>query len=377
MSTVAFIVNGGIHSAMGQRARSLAINLQDRYDVRIAYRSHRKVISILRFLVFLFQVRPRVSYVFDMSYSGVLAAGLYKFIFRNYLIIDTGDAVYELMRSFGGLGVWGLTLIRFLQTFSFRAANRIVVRGTFHQRLLLERGLQAAVIRDGVETDMFTPFRVDELRKQHNLDRDLTVGVMGSVVWSEKCQMCFGWELVEVIRLLKNAPVKGIIIGDGSGLPRLKARCREYGIEDKVLFFGHMAYDQLPRYLNLIDVCLSSQPNEIAYQVRTTGKLPLYMACGRHILASRVGEASLVLGEEMLLDYEGLKDPHYPEKVAEKIKALLNQPEKLDHSRRNVAVAKAEFDYSILANKVASLLQDSIGNEYLKRLPRSVIPSEH
>jgi len=371
MGSVAFLVNGEVGSAMGQRARSLAAHLSGRFDIHIAYRSEQrivsifswqKILSILYFARFLARVKPRVTYVFDISYSGILGASLYKLWSGNYLIIDTGDAIYELARSFGTRGALGEWLTWSLERFSYWVADQIVVRGTFHQRLLAEQGIQAEVIRDGVETEMFTPGQVDELRQQYELDGLLAVGIVGTVVWSPRAQICAGWELVEAIRLLRHAPVKGIMIGGGLGLLRLKALCQEYGIEDKMLFLDYLAYDQLPRYLNLMDVCLLTQPNEIAYQVRTTGKLPLYLACGRYILASRIGEAALVLNDDMLVEYEGLKDLQYPQKLAERISILLDQPERPAYLPDHVALAKAEFDYSVLAEKLANLLEAALNN---------------
>jgi glycosyltransferase involved in cell wall biosynthesis len=150
------------------------------------------------------------------------------------------------------------------------------------------------------------------------------------------------------------------MIGDGSGIPRLKARCREDGIEGKMLFLGHVPHDRLPLYLNLIDVCLSTQTNDLVGQVRTTGKLPLYLATGRYILASKVGEAALVLDDEMLVEYDGVKDLRYPRKLAERITALLDKPETLGHSSKGVAVAKDRFDYSILARRVANLIRATL-----------------
>ena len=82
------------------------------------------------------------------------------------------------------------------------------------------------------------------------------------------------------------------MIGGGSGVPHLKALCKLYEIEDRILFLDHIPYDELPQYLNLLDICLSTQTNNLVGQVRTTGKLPLYLATRPYILASDVGEAN-------------------------------------------------------------------------------------
>lgn len=367
MTTIAFIVNGDSRSAMAERANAFAARLRDRYEIRTAYRTPRKVLSLLGFLVFLVKARPNLVYVFDMSYSGVLAASLYKLAVRTCVIIDTGDAIYELARAMGRSRI-GLWLTRLLEKISLSIADRIVVRGTLHQQLLFERGLQAELIHDGVDTTMFKPLPVERLRKQYALERVLTIGVLGSVIWSETRQMCYGWEMVEVIRLLKDTPVKGILIGDGSGLPRLQALCQQYGIEDRVIFFGRIPYADLPSYLNLLDVCLSTQTNDVVGKVRTTGKLPLYLATGRYLLASKVGEATLVLREEMLVDYNGVKDSQYPQRLADRIAALLAAPNQLKRGLDNIATAKSQFDYATLAEKMADLFDRTIqANRGLKK----------
>jgi glycosyltransferase involved in cell wall biosynthesis len=135
------------------------------------------------------------------------------------------------------------------------------------------------------------------------------IGMVGSVVWSPVRESCYGWELVEIVKQLQgniDRPVRGIMVGDGSGLPRLKERCQQLGIEGLVEFAGRVPYAELPGWLHRMDICLSTQTNDVVGWVRTTGKLPLYLAAGRYVLASRVGEAARVLPEEMLVDGEGL-----------------------------------------------------------------------
>src|SRR5256714_3622433 len=250
-TTVAFVVNGVRESAMGHRARALGARLRGRYRVRVAYREGNRAAALFRFFVFLRRARPCAVYVFDMAYSGVLAAWAYRTLTGVPFVVETGDAIYELMRSTGNRGPLGLWLTRRFEQFSLRAADRVAVRGNAHRQRLAAQGFDAEVIQDGVDTREFTPLHVNGLRKQHSLEGVLTVGLIGSTVWSEKLGMCYGWELVELLRLLRSAPVKGIVIGGGTGLPRLKARGREYGIEDRVLFLGHVPYAQLPRYLHL------------------------------------------------------------------------------------------------------------------------------
>jgi glycosyltransferase involved in cell wall biosynthesis len=359
-SIIVFVVGGEFDSPMGFRARALAARLAHCYSISIVYCSRRKIISILRLFITLARLRPRVSYVFDISYSGVLAATFYRMILRNCMIIETGDAIVELVRSTGSRGKVGLWLTQLLEKIALRCADRIVVRGSFHKEWLSRIGVAADVIQDGVDTETFKPADASELRKRYGLDGVMTVGLIGSSVWSEKLQMCYGWELVEILRLLRGKAVKGIMIGSGSGIPHLEALCREYEIQDKMIFIGHVPYQELPLYLNLIDVCLSTQTNNLVGQVRTTGKLPLYLAAGRYVLASNVGEAARVLEKEMLVDYVGLKDQEYPQKLKARIEQLMEQPKKLELGARNVALARKYFDYGMLALRMKQVIEATL-----------------
>jgi glycosyltransferase involved in cell wall biosynthesis len=360
--SVAFLINGEHQSPVAIRARGLGTHLRYQYDIGMAHRTASKNVSILRFLRFLGSRKPAITYVFDMAYSGVIAALLYKLFFRNRVIIDTGDSVYALAHSMGTRSQLGMWLTWLLEFCSFRYADQIIVRGTVHKQLLSSKGIRVEVVQDGVESELFRPMDVNDLRSQHGLDGVTTIGFVGSIAWSSRFQMCYGSELVEALSLLQDLPVKGVVIGDGSGLNELKRRARELGIEDRILFLGRLSYHELPQYLNLIDICLSTQTNDAPGQVRTTGKLPLYLASGRFVLASRVGEAAILLPESMLVDYESTQDQRYPTRLAEKVRAACENPRLLDARKASRPLAVENFDYALLARRLSMVLAHQFGD---------------
>lgn len=346
-----FLVNSGPGSAMDIRAASFAKRLRTDREVHIAYRRGNKIIAIFRFLLLLLRVRPALCYVLDMGFSGVLAAGLYRLVTPSRLIVDTGDDIYEIGRA-TGRGRAGLALTRFLEHFAFFASDYIVVRSHRHAELLGTKRVPVEVIPDGVDSRQFTPRQENDLRSQYNLDGFTVAGILGSLIWNPVSKTCYGSELIEVIDRLRDQPVKGVVIGDGSGLPMLKEQCAARGLEDRIVFLGRVPYDELPRWLNLMDICISTQTNDAVGQVRTTGKLPLYLACGRFVLATEVGEAARVLPPEMLVPYRGSNDSDYPGRLATRIRELMTCPGRLDQREQGVAIARAHFEYDILAARL-------------------------
>ena len=170
--------------------------------------------------------------------------------------------------------------------------------------------------------------------------------------------MCYGWDLIEAVRILRNNPVKAIIIGSGSGEKFLKAKAKEYGIAEKVIFIKRIPYEELPEYINTIDICLSTQSNDINGWVRVTGKLPLYLACARYILSTDVGEAHYVLPQKMLLPFNGNKDLEYPKRLAETIQRLLSNRRLLEEASKNREIALENFDYRKLSEKLENILEN-------------------
>jgi glycosyltransferase involved in cell wall biosynthesis len=367
-----FLVNGDAAGAMGIRARSFQERLQADFRIEIAYRSANKLQAIWQLFGVLREVRPALCYVFDMSFSGVIAAALYRSISGCRTIVDTGDAIYELSRLSGSRGPAGLWLTKQLEWFAIWSSDRLVVRSHPHQELLARQGVAAEVLPDGVDTQQFFPRAEDELRRKYHLDGSTVIGLLGSVIWSPSSQMCYGWELIELIDRLRDQAVKGVIIGDGSGLAKLKARSAALGLDDRMVFLGRLPYDELPRYLNIMDICLSTQTNDVAGQVRTTGKLPLYLASGRFVLSTDVGEASRVLPPEMLVPYQGTKDPDYPRRLADRIEALLREPDCLQRDAVSVAIARTNFDYDVLTAKLGPILSSLLPG----RAPASSLPAK-
>ena len=357
--TIVLLVNGSESSPMGYRARAFEKALREDARVLVEYRNQSRLKSIFTFRNLLSRERPDIVYVLDMGYSGVIAALAHKLVSRTKVIVDTGDAIYELAKAVGERSRIGLGLTWLLERIGIVCADHIVVRGTEHKALM---GRDAVtVIQDGFESESFCTLDVTELRRELQLEEVLTVGFVGSLTWSSKSGRCYGSELIEVLCELRDLPVKGIIIGDGSGAPKLRAQARQLGIEDKIVFLGRIPYEDLSRYLCLIDVCLSTQTNDVPGRVRTTGKLPLYLATGRFILASRVGEAARVLPQEMLVDYYGSSDLQYPNKLATRIRTLLRGDSIRKGSLQSRAIAAENFDYAVLTSRLKGVIRSIEG----------------
>lgn len=357
-----FFVNGSEVSAAGVRANMFAERWPSEWDVHFYYRPAKKWKGILLFIQSALHFQPDVVYVMDTAYSGVLAGCIAKKLTGCKLITDTGDVAYELAKSKGIYSGKQLALINWIEQMAINYSDCLIVRGSYHKSWLESQGINKVVfVPDGVDTNEAKPVDATDLRIELGLENNLIVGLVGKMSWSQRHQMCYGWDVIEALGLLKDLPVKALLVGDGNGRPILESRAKELGVANSVVFTGQIPYDDLPRYLSVMDVCISTQSNDLVGMVRTTGKLPLYLAYSKYVVATNVGEASRVLpGVGCLLPYNGVRDDTHPPRLAEHLRKILEEPELLSISKKARQIARDNFDYKILAKRIENLCRELV-----------------
>lgn len=344
------------------RARALFSRLE-RFDTTFVCHRGRPIERIKNFYNALHNTNPALIYLIDPIYAGVTATWLYRTRPRVPFILDTGDLVYDLAREMGRLGAVSLGIVRWSEQTALRMATTIVVRGAFHREWLVERGYASVqVIPDGVALKQFFPMDASALRSQLGFKNDdLVLGIVGTINWNVRRKLCYGWDLIETLAHLRDLDVKGLVVGNGTGLDMLKSRTQELGVADRLVYSGRVPYSDLPRYINAMDICLLTQPDSPMSQVRTTGKLPLYLACDRFVIATRVGAAARVLPLQALLPYQGIgRDPDHPARLATKIRDLAQHRDMLRMDGRGIAIAREHFDYDKLARELEQILDHAL-----------------
>jgi glycosyltransferase involved in cell wall biosynthesis len=149
-----------------------------------------------------------------------------------------------------------------------------------------------------------------------------------------------------------------LIVGDGTGLEFLRNRAGALGVSSRCRFVGRVAFDEVGQYVSAMDGAISTQTNDLVGHVRTTGKLPLYLAYGCPVIASHVGEAARILGPlGWTQPYYGVVDRSYPSRLAIAIEQWSNDP--CGASRRRhlaLKLAREIFDADTMRLRIADLI---------------------
>lgn len=351
------LVHGAEGSAEAERARQLSMEYP-RNRLCIHYRGPRAPGAWGRAIRAIREFRPEVLYVMNTAWPGAPLACWLRRTQGLPFLLDTGDAIAAMARSSGTRPSWQWPGLLLFERAALSAASTVVVRGSAHAEWLLGQGIRRIrVLRDGFSPNQdIDPRAVKSLRQQLGLEDRWVVGMMGSLVHSPRLGITYGWDVIQAVAALGDLPVSGLIVGDGPGLERLHAEAGRLGVRDRVVFAGRIPYEQVPLYLRVFDIGVSTQTNNLAGNVRTTGKLPEYMAAGCFVLASRVGEAARLLPELMLLDYAGEVDRDYPGRLAQRIRQLWQNPELMELRKVLPSLARQHCDYRWMRREFEALV---------------------
>lgn len=346
-----FIANGAVGSAAAERGNRIADATAGR--TRVLHRGPGRLRSIGHLLREARSLRPDLVYCIDLAAVpvavGVLAAPTAR------LVVDTGDYPSAFLRQVGASRT-RVASARLMEEVVYRRATAMVVRGRHHAAVMRAHGVRRVeVIPDGVDLAIVKPVTDTDLRARLGLSDVLTVGIAGHFTWHEALGGGLGWELVHALARLRDLPVHAVLLGDGTGIAHLRLLAAELGVTDRLHILGRVPYGQYARYLGLSDVCLLTQTNDPSSWVRTTGKLPGYLAAGRYVLASAVGTVVDVLPDEMLIAYEGRWDVTYPQKLADRLRSLIADPGRLA-AGAGLRAKASEFEYSRIAAQGADLI---------------------
>jgi glycosyltransferase involved in cell wall biosynthesis len=336
------------HAVLLRRARAFCALLVDEFDINLVVAPDLPHLSEVR--------EADLLYVIDPGRTGFPSA-VFGWMLRKPVVVEMGDPQAALYRAQGrsSLSVSAGGAIDWIVA---RRAKGIVVRGRGLARVLSLR-VPWVEIPDGVDVDRFVPGADGGLREQLGIPSGaLVAGLAGSLRKGKLPNATYGWDLVEALSLLRDAPVWGLVVGGGSGLEPLKRFAQQAGVGERLIAPGFVSHDQMPRYIAAMDVCLSRQTDDDVGWSRTTAKLPEYLACDRHVLATSVGAASEVLPDEMLIPYEGSNDSGHVVRLAERLAALVSRQDELRRGAGTRRIALKRYSYPALARGLSSFLNE-------------------
>ena len=192
----------------------------------------------------------------------------------------------------------------------------------------------------GADLQQFHPdkFR-DEIRKKYDIKNTFLVLYHGQL---HSCQYVrLFLKAIKLILTTKDRDyLRFMIVGSGSELRALETFAQDLEIRDKVIFTNFVSHTDIPRYVAAADICVAPFDDNEVTRCKSPLKIVEYMASGKPIVASDVGEV------RNMLDGAGLLvEPGKPEALAKGILELAGN-EKLRKTMAAAARQRAETKYN-------------------------------
>ena len=211
-----------------------------------------------------------------------------------------------------------------LRMFGHLVPNAIVTDtdSTLHvealQRILGVNSNSIVWIDNTVNVKRFFPSSTAKARTKLGLNQfDPIIGYIGSRPWERG-----GMQLIEAApQLLRKYPNLGVvIIGEGDQLEDMRQRARELKVADRIRLEGYVPFDEVPHYVNSLDVGVSISLREDR-QVNSELKVRQYLACGKPVVISP-GSNEFVLEEK----FGSIVQPSDIEAIAAELDYWLSLP---------------------------------------------------
>ena len=104
----------------------------------------------------------------------------------------------------------------------------------------------------------------------------VVVGIAGAMIWTERFQSCYGAELVRAILRSSRPNVVVLLVGDGTGRPKLEAMAGDR-CGTSIIFTGRVPQSDVPDYLAAMDVGSLPQSVDQTGGFRYTTKISEYL----------------------------------------------------------------------------------------------------
>lgn len=184
----------------------------------------------------------------------------------------------------------------------------------------------------------------------------LVFGLVGSLEWSESVGYCYGQELVRAALAAGRDEVRVLVVGDGSGLSRLRELAGEQ-LGERLLLPGRVPKREVASYLAAIDVASLPQSVDGVGSFRYTTKISEYLRAGLPVVTGAI-PLSYDLDEGWLwrLPGEAPWDPRYHGALVELMRGL--DAAELAARREAVPRALPLFDRERQQRLVAEFVTD-------------------
>lgn len=173
------------------------------------------------------------------------------------------------------------------------------------RQLSLDLGVERDMIFDGhvgADLEKFNP-NVDGsfIRKKYRIANPLVLYV-GQLHGAQYAEL-----FIKAAKIIIDKQINAdfMIVGDGARFPFLKNLTVELGLEKKIIFTNAVPHEDVPKYIAACDIATACFQDNNITRCKSPLKIAEYLASGKPIVASDVGEVKKMVGAGGILTMPG------------------------------------------------------------------------
>ncbi|PID57161.1 hypothetical protein CSB45_07990 [candidate division KSB3 bacterium] len=238
--------------------------------------------------------RPDIVHVFE-EYSGLMAfhATLFARLCCRHskIIVYSAENIPDNIRS----------VLRLPTKYVMAQADLAAVCSHGVKEVLKQEGFSKniQVFPLGVDTSTFYKFPYSPLKAELQLDSNFVLGYIGRLLRIKGI-----FFLLEVLRELPEN-VHLLLLGSGPEDRHLRYTAVKLGVEKRVHILGEIAYQQLPDYINCMDIGIVPSHTSKRWKEQFGRALVEMMSCELTVLGSDSGSIPEVLGNREYIFRDG------------------------------------------------------------------------
>ncbi len=297
--------------------RFFALRISDRSRLNIF-----GVASLIQVLLYLFSIviflirnrdhirKTEIIHAYGIIPDGFCAVILSKFVKKPVVLTILGGELYNNIQKLFLRGIMSYTLGKsshIICVSEMLKDTALGVRGRINDRI--------SVIPNGVNTTLFRPLPLKKIRRKLGLPLDkkiiLSVGNLSPLKGHKY--------LIEATRLVlkKRQDITIVIVGSGVKEGKLKQLAVRLGLAETIIFVGQKKHEEVPAWMNTCNLFVLPSIKESFGVVIIEA-----MACGKPVVASRVGGVPEIISRD---DLGILVEPANPESLSKAILSALER----------------------------------------------------
>jgi glycosyltransferase involved in cell wall biosynthesis len=270
---------------------------------------------------------------------------------KTFLVQDVDDLDHAVMIAEKHLRIRIWTAEKFERFFP-KLADHIVTCSSYLKRIYENAGVEKdkiTWISNGVNASEFDLKPNLSLKEDYRL-KDRVIVYVGSLNIETQVSLL----LRSMKSIAKERDVSCVIIGDGKARPRLESLTRKLGLNQHVVFVGHVQHVDVPKFLSISDIGYACFPRIDYIEAASNIKVFEYMASGIPPVVSPVGDLPYYVD----FGNAGVITEYNVEDVSKALLCLLDDEKKRrkfgEYARRYV---KDNFDWQVLTKRLLGIYE--------------------